>query len=584
MEKYITSLGFISNSDEGLLEAGLEKTASAENSDEEIAEEVKEFVSKLKSEPKYVYALINALTASEYISSNLNGDFIGEDVLKKYHKTFETAGNVYFHHVNKDPNKAIGKVIFSHFNPKMHRVEIVVKIDKDLPDAKKLLDRISLKDYIYTSMGLRTSYDVCSICNKKSKTRAEYCNHLKTQMNQILPDGRKVYAINPEAKFFDISVVRVPADPTSAFMKIFGDELSAKSYDGSAEPLAIKNLFDNLFNMAYIKEANLKQAEMTKIVSGTITPVTGDCEKVLKVQKRLSPETIEKLSHFDLNQTLSTFLGLRIVPTPEDFQKLALYSSGQKELADTLESENKVFNYQTIPKTVLYNDVLSLGNFSEKVAEALGDEIYNSCFTKEAFITKALIKTAQVAEQNPELVYSPKTEPSTLKKFFFDTEPEPKLSPVQNPIIPLGILGSLYYGYIKVFNDTSQNSFRQFMLRNPWLLPVLVGGATYATVNKQNTDLFKTAGAVDRFLISSMVSFPVSYYQAGKAQNKMNRQEPITSIEDTVRKHPALTGLAGGVLGAYASGKVSKLMNKMGELVSDLPQTHLDTLYNELIN
>ena len=67
-------------------------------------------------------------------------------------------------------------------------------------------------------MGCKVPEDICSITGKRAKVRADYSDYLKFKMNQVLPDGRKVYAINEKPRFFDISIVTIPADPTSSFM------------------------------------------------------------------------------------------------------------------------------------------------------------------------------------------------------------------------------------------------------------------------------------------------------------------------------------------------------------------------------
>jgi hypothetical protein len=79
------------------------------------------------------------------------------------------------------------------------------------------------EDESYVAEGLavhncKVPYDVCSICQHKSKTPKDYCDHARTMMNKILPDGRKVFVYNPQPKFFDISFVFIGADKTAKVM------------------------------------------------------------------------------------------------------------------------------------------------------------------------------------------------------------------------------------------------------------------------------------------------------------------------------------------------------------------------------
>lgn len=171
-------------------------------------------------EPKSgkMYLHINAMGAGEYYGSNKNGDYFPEEQLIKHHKTFEEFGYVYRHHINKDPAKSIGKVIFAIYNHDMHRVELIAEVDREL--GKDVLNRIEAGDFPFTSMACKTPYDVCSICANKAHTREEYCEHLSSQLNKLYPDGRKIMALNlAPLKFFDISIVIRPADITSSILR-----------------------------------------------------------------------------------------------------------------------------------------------------------------------------------------------------------------------------------------------------------------------------------------------------------------------------------------------------------------------------
>lgn len=158
--------------------------------------------------------------AGEYYGSNRNGDYFPEAQLIRWHKTFETSpAHLFRHHVNKDPAKAIGKVIFSYYNHRMHRVELIVEASKTLA-ADEYYKITELGQYPATSMACNTPFDVCSICGNKAHTRNEYCTHLTTQLNTLYPDGRKVMALNlGPLKFFDISIVIRPADITSSVLE-----------------------------------------------------------------------------------------------------------------------------------------------------------------------------------------------------------------------------------------------------------------------------------------------------------------------------------------------------------------------------
>ena len=155
-------------------------------------------------------------------NSNINADWFSDKVLQdpsdsNGYKTFYRAG-VFTHHRNQDHSKSAGRVIVSVYNPRMHRVELLLEIDRkkaQLEDAQWVLDKLDAGEHPPVSMGMRTPYDVCSICNHQSKTQNDRCSHILTEKNKIYPDGRKVYMINPIFKAFDISFVLIGADMTS---------------------------------------------------------------------------------------------------------------------------------------------------------------------------------------------------------------------------------------------------------------------------------------------------------------------------------------------------------------------------------
>lgn len=532
------------------------------------SEELKSYIDTLKEERGKVYALINALSAGEYYGSNRNGDYFPEEALKKYHKTFESLGHVYKHHVNKDPQKSLGKVVFSHYNDKMHRVEIIVALDSE--KAKDVIDDYKKGKLVATSMGSRVPFDVCSICQNKAKSRAEYCTHLKNQLNQILPGGKQVYAINTMPKFFDISIVLIPADKTSSILKLFDKEGTKKSVEKVA-------FYDN-------NEYIIKTAGMIKEVPSENIELVSIKKDPKKLVKRFSKEKIEKLANENFEEVLSTFLGLRIVPHPADFQKLALYASNQKDLADKLDYNNIVFTQEEPIELEL-----DLDNFNEKIAEYLQDDILEMSLTKPLFVTRELCKVAQVASVDPSIQspapevqqatnWQEPQERSIINKVLFDYTPDPKKTAVKSPIVPLGILGGLYYGYTKLFNTVPSNKFTRMLREYPWLIPVLVGGASLASTTLQKNNFQKHAG-MDRLFTSALIGFPTSYYLAGKAENKAQMGEPISGVENFIRKHPALTG----ILGTLGISKVRKtLFPKVANFVNRLPEEKVNEIYNNL--
>lgn len=227
-----------------LLERGLEKTAEAFEMRSKLHPRVQDFVRAVRPTGSGIYVLVNALGAGEYWGSNVNGDLFPEKGLIHAPANWEgllanpdqarevgtawpfgyptfMGAYPYKHHVNKDPSRAFGRVELATWNPKMHRVELVVYLDRARCmqfDAMDIIERIEQGEFPDVSMGCKVPYDVCTICENPSKTRNDYCEHALRMMNKILPDGRKVAVRNDHPKFFDISFVFIGADKTAKVM------------------------------------------------------------------------------------------------------------------------------------------------------------------------------------------------------------------------------------------------------------------------------------------------------------------------------------------------------------------------------
>lgn len=234
-----------------LIQPGLVKTASTE---------IQRFWDSMPHDPKSSFLWVIGVSAREFYGCNNNGDAFDEADLKKTHNGFVDAAHVFMQHVNKDPAKSIGKPVFSWYNDVMRRVELVLRIDKDAAGASAIVAKIQAGEPIFVSMGCKVDFDVCSICGNHAQTRKDYCDHLRYNMKKILPDGRQVYALNPNPKFFDISIVARPADPmaftldkrasliktgsTGQFGNLSSAELGEVSEDVALKTAALRKLSD----------------------------------------------------------------------------------------------------------------------------------------------------------------------------------------------------------------------------------------------------------------------------------------------------------------------------------------------------
>lgn len=192
-----------------------------------------------------------AMGDSDYFGPNRNGDYFAGDVLQKTASTFVTHGHMFREHRNKDPKKAIGSVKWAGYNPDMHRVELIVHMDKD--KAEEEYEMAKKGNALSFSMSCRVPNDRCSICGNKAKNVMHYCDHLSSHMGQYM-DGFKKYAFayNDEPTFFDISRVRVPADRIARHLEyMFADKDDDLSKAASAMCKAASANADVVIPSAY---------------------------------------------------------------------------------------------------------------------------------------------------------------------------------------------------------------------------------------------------------------------------------------------------------------------------------------------
>jgi len=502
--------------------SGIEKTAS-----EGYAQEIAQYLSTLSPTPGLIYAVVNALGAGEYFGPNKNADYFPEQDLIKTHHTFVNNGHVYPLHQNKNPEKKLGDILFSHYNPEMRRVELIITLQCNNPEVQRVQKGLANGDVIAVSMGTRVKFDTCSICKNNAKTREEYCDHMKYQANQVLPDGRRVYAINPDPRFFDISIVRVPADRTASIMVPIFMEKTASVVEPSEHD---------------------KLAELRKKIEVDHIAFSEDPHKLIRHSTPAIPESdLKLLTTVEPNVALSTMLGLRILPTPDEFQKIVTKDLsdrvGVEKLSSYIEEQNP---YGKLP----YMQLSDVGpdQVDPRLAMQLAELQANNGMLQPLIMERVI--------QNQGRVYpriSKPEERSTVSKFLFTQEEQPLVSPTQNPMPVMTVLGALYAGYIKLFGDTSGTGFNAFIAKHPILGgPVLGAALGAASYMAQETAFNKTASLIGGTILSTLIAAPASYYMSGNYEHRARQGEQINSIQNFVRRHPFLTAMTAGLAGGAA--------------------------------
>jgi hypothetical protein len=427
---------------------GLVKTAQLEITDN-LHPRIQDFVKAFRPTPHGIYILVNALGAGEYWGSNANGDFFPEKALvhapagwdemspeemkqvgSSWDYGFPTFMNahVFTHHQNKDPAKSIGDVVMAVWNPKMHRVELILYIDRAKcmeQNSMHVIERIEQGEYPDVSMGCKVPNDVCMICGNISKTRADYCECITDRstggMNKVMPDGRKVAVRNDKPRFFDISVVFIGADKTAKVMAKLAENgsencLGSVCYLKTAAggPAGMGRLFPeeqivhvdpSIRRKAFGKQAELektarqcpcerldcsnccvagvekyaerifgvksaskkKLSEILKdIPAGPFTKET--LPKLESSEKDIPKDVLDIMGNMGLGPALSTPSMMGMVLKPHEFQRIILARMGDSDMADRLDSEHK-----TLPEVDEHDDSLPIepGMVDDRLTELL---------------------------------------------------------------------------------------------------------------------------------------------------------------------------------------------------------------------
>lgn len=270
MIKLVSSLDFnfddltarpLQNYSGGIDFSNFTKTASSNR--------IRDLISKLAFDKDHTYVHVLAVGDTETTGPNRNADgFSG-----KWNKTAKDhflTGHLFKHHKNNDPSLSVGKVALAEYNDDMGRIELVVGMDNK--KCAEEVQKVNKGEDIAVSMGAKVAYDVCSICDKHSKSPAEYCDHMKKTAGRVLEDGRQVFVDNPDPRYFDISIVHRPADRCAfSFRKIAG---SGYFFVSSVELAKQAGLADKDFAASYdirILSAVRKLAAMEKELEGIIS-------------------------------------------------------------------------------------------------------------------------------------------------------------------------------------------------------------------------------------------------------------------------------------------------------------------------
>jgi len=450
---------------------GLEKIAGVRHP------KIESYLKSLRPDSRYQYVLMTPMGAFEYWGMNVNGDIfpvlsLSYDMFehgnalrvakaledrwlapfgKKIppgnyttfgYRTFEGAER-YRHHVNKDPRLSYGQVVLSVWNPLMHRVEVVVRHDREKAKAvgaEDILEDLDEGKSRQISMGCKVPFDVCTVCGHISRTPGDYCDHLRLQMGSILDDGTIVGAVNFFPRFFEISDVFIPAAKESGvLMKVASDPslsyfvpssfFAGKKLPTGAVPVEMDRgtILEKMASSSKAAASD-KKADIDK----ELLPNTGgnSFDEATKHEPDL-PSSV--LRGGDLSKLLTTLAMMGIVTKPREFQYAMLHRMGKGDQAEKLQSEGRCFT----PCSPTGHTAFSEDDFSPGLAEALSHLIRSrSGFSPHVGgrVRVVVIKTAaELGEEDDELLQKVANAYSRYRGAFGQLAPVLNLVVEQNP-------------------------------------------------------------------------------------------------------------------------------------------------------
>ena len=116
-------------------------------------------MSEIKPEKGRTMIHVLAVGDTESYGPNRNGDGFSREWNKKAHSRFVKHGNVFKHHQNKDPSKAVGQIKLSAHNDEMDRIELVISLDNE--KCANEIQRFAQGKDLPVSMGCKVAFDVC---------------------------------------------------------------------------------------------------------------------------------------------------------------------------------------------------------------------------------------------------------------------------------------------------------------------------------------------------------------------------------------------------------------------------------------
>lgn len=566
----------------------------------EQGSDIASFISTFKPDPGYVYLHVIAMGAGEYYGCNINGDYFPEKDLIERHHTFVTNAKVFKEHDNKPTSPSYGHVVFSWYNPKMHRVELILAIDK--VKGKEFVDRQARGEQLEVSMGCKVREDVCSICGNKARKRSDYCEHILRDKRKIYPDGRQPYMINYNPTFFDISIVRRRADKIAYVLEKVASQdttvssLNAQAFDELdslipfAEPPQVFDIEEDFEKTANVekKAADLDKLAMIKRIQSEAVKVlnTGIEEAMPLIESTepdLPPALLDAMAKkHRLEDIMTTFTVNAIPMKPEEFTRIVIVKRGMPldTFADVLKGvksavadrDLKMGEYKDDIGKTLQAYLIARSSFLPAVISRLAGALRNRDALSKTAATLKLDVPTNYWELNPALTFGHAKNPPSytniesavapgahvIQRYDYSTLPvvrspqelemerrRPKLREPMSPLTVGAILGGLYAAYrsssaVRAILDSPKNL--AILTALAALIHKKMGAPTPTDMQQVKTASWGTTAA------KVAIPFVGAHFASAHFRNLYNNGVPLNSVERYIAENPDILSIAAPIV------------------------------------
>jgi len=299
----------------------------------------------IRPEPGYSFVHLITTGAQEFYGPNNNADGFNEkaaefeapaywrtgkphtiqlrDGLSGFHNTFMKYGSVYREHNNsKKGGRPQGDIVLEAYNPRMHRGELVVKLNNDKWASE--IQKLATGDPVFWSMGCGVPYDICTMCLKQAATKRDYCDHIKYRKLEMTKEGRQIYVINDQPHFHDISRVSVPADRIAFALAKVAGELSVDELETPPMwlPLSVIEKVGSNRELVYAGILNKLAEHEKRILAQGLSPDESNIADAFG--SHLDDETIKELDKYPVGDTLSALKEKNVMLPPDAFVRIVL--------------------------------------------------------------------------------------------------------------------------------------------------------------------------------------------------------------------------------------------------------------------